>query len=566
MNADLAADIVPRGRVFSPQDIKPNAGKTNCVEDDTAALQYAVAMAVLHDGCVELGAGRYRITAPIGSLITVPISIIGAGPSNSIIYVDPVMVGDVISFRNTWYGAEQTTLYSGAVVPNGGSDPHTVAWGALTNKKSGVCLSNFSVIGDRRSVVNQNGIMFYDRNDAVKMLNVEVECIKGVGLGLSGFPSSASANSACMIRESAITDCQARWCGDALTGRPAVAMNCNSKTIAQAGGSAANLADDANNYNFVRGMKIVFSDGVSFQGNCYNLNDSLGSAEMHDNWIELIVDTQQAPEPAASYVDGGLATSPYCSITSGVLTITSGVTFTKLDGTGAGSLAVGTYLINPSVPSGTYISSIISSSGGGVGQYQLANKNADVSTLTVIAATLGSCRFTTPCVQLGGGHAFERYDITLNNSHIYGSNSVGIEVNQNPLNVNTAKMRQTKMALSCGEIDQALFLTTVNTLHVDFYARTAAATGVTALNITQTVTVDMQGLSTGQALNNIAGNKENLHVYPGGQKVVNGSDISAIMQASKWPNCSMILNNAGVYTRYLATPAGSWVAAGSAGI
>lgn len=542
--------------VFTPQMYKFDAGQTNGVGDDTAAISWAIAQAVACNGSVDLGYGVFRVTAPIGTLITAPISISGRGVSNTWIVLDKdLFSGDLISFSNTWFGSDTTKLYSGS---NGvGSDITVIGWAGISSRKSGVELSNFSVIGDRTTSQTQNGVMFYDRNDAVRMAGVEVQTIKGIGLGLSGFPSNPASNAACLMRESVIQNCQTRWCGDTLTARPSVVFNCNSKTLAQAGGSTTNIFDDTNNYNIIKGLKVIFPEGIGFQSNCHNLNVEYGANEMHDNVIDVLVDTMQYTNAAPNSIPGALVNSGYTSITNGVLTIASGASVTKMDGTSTGNIAVGTYMLNAQVPSGTYIESVLTGSGG-IGTYQLRNKNVDLSTFTVSSGSIGSCRFSIPAVQFGGGHAAEKVDVVINSSNVLGSNSVGVEFNQNPLSAAAPKTKMSQMNLSVGKIDFGVLLTSINSMAIRWGLRNPT-TPVTVLSITQSVTINLLGAIGGGEIA-IAGTKTNLHVYPDGQRVVYGTSIGSVMNAAKWPNCFMYLHNAGTLTRWVSDGT-SWVAA-----
>lgn len=522
LSMELFDHLNPSPLVFSPLQFNNQAGLTNGVNDDTVALQWAVSKAVACNGAVWLGSGKYRITAPIGTMITQPISIIGAGLSNCWIIVDKAMTGDVLSFSNTWYGSDVTLAAGGGTQP--GSVGSSTSWASILGRKSAVTLENFTITGDRTTTNPQNGIVFYDRNDAAKIRNVEVNFIKGLALCLSGIPSNPANNIATVAREMDVYAFQARWCGDKARHLPAVMLVCNSKT--------AISADDGNNYNFIRGMKIVFSDGVAFQDICFNTNDNQAS----HNDIEVIIDFPQGLSSAE-------VNSGFTSIANGVMTISAGASITR--NLVAGDwLEVGQYVNNAAVPPGTYISAILTGSGG-VGTYQLGNNTADVSGLTVVAGVLFSVRTNIPFMQIDGGHVGCEWKIALNGSNTLGTGGCGLEFNHNCLGATTPKTQQCTLDFSCGQMDTSIIFTVIHSLDVKWKVRNSV-TSITSLLITQSVTVNlMEELFSARIA--IGGVVDNLHVYPGGQSVVR-----ALPQANKYPNAFLVLNTAGVYTRHVS--------------
>lgn len=505
--------------VFRPQDYAPTAGRSDLVNDDTEALQWAINQAKTVSGTVDLGSGKYRVTANIGALITQKITVKGDGYGSCLIYIDPTMTGDLLSFSNTWYGSDAPIASGGT--PTAGNRVGDLAWQTWGAKKSGVSLYGFTVIGDRRTSATQNGIMFYDRNDDV-FHDVNYQFIKGTALCLSGIPSVPANNKASLMRESTIKG-HIRWCGDASTVRPAVVMNSSSKDV--------DTGDDANNYNDID-LKVVYSDGLAVQYNCYNLF----SNQMSNNRVKLIVDF-----PNKTYL--GSTNSGFNSITNGVWTVSAGVTQ-------IGTIAVNQFISNPNVPPGTYVSAILTGSGG-VGTYQLAHKNHDLSTLTVSSGTLAAVRYGVPAVQIGGGHVGEKWNFTLNASNALGTGSAGFEWNQNILGASQPKTQLCDLELSTGSIDIALLFVVINSMHVSWRIR-SSATGITALNISQSVTVNL-GEHLASAEIAIGGTITNLHVYPGNQLM-----FTALPTATKYPNAVINLNTTGVYTRHWSNGT-SWI-------
>lgn len=503
--------------VITPQHHNVFAGRTQDAAIDTAALQWAITQAIAAgNGTVYLGSGDYLVNDSIGELITSPISIIGDGQAQCRIVMDVGMSGDLLSFSNCWYGADETNLEGGGTGVGTGD---VESWPSRTSRVSGVVLRGFSVVGSRATVQTQNGIVFYDRNDAVTMRDVDIHCIKGYGLVLSGIPSSPGTNAASVMRESHIENVHLRWCGDHTTARPAVVFNSTDK--------GALSFDDACNYCEIVNMKNMFSDGVGFQTNCFNLNSNSHS----NNRIRVILDTPQN-------VSGASVSGSVASITNGVLTLGAG-TFT-------GTFGLGQYINNASVPIGTYISSQLTGSAGGAGTYQLANRTLDVSTLTVASGgNMSTLRSNIPCMQIGGGHASESWDVVLNASNTLGSGACGIEFNHNVDHASTAKTVSSTLEVTNGNMDTAIIFTIINSLAVRWKLR-GAVTAMTSLSITGSVTVDLlERAGTDPAIGGVV---TNLHVRPGGQDVISAADF-ATMPASKFPNCVIWENNAGALTQ-----------------
>jgi hypothetical protein len=505
-------------RVVTPQMYNIYAGRTDGVNDDSDAIIWAITQALaMGNGGVYLGSGVYRITKPLGGLITRALAIWGDGISNCWIVVDPAMSGDVLAFSNTWYGTDVVTMPDGST--STGHPVTAVTWPNNTARKSGVTLHGFSIIGDRRTSQTQNGIIFYDRNDTVKMSHVEVQCIKGIGLCLSGIPSNPASNAASVLRESEISSVQLRWCGDMATARPALVLNSTDK------GSAS--YDDACNYNRLRDIKVIFCEGTGFQTNTYNVNSNNSS----NNEIEITVDSPVMPPVAFARAANGAT-----SITNGVMTVAAG-------GLAEGQFAAAQYICNAAVPPGTYISSVLSEAGGG-GQYQLAHRTLDLSDFSKTSGELFDVRSQVPLIQIGGGHFGDRWRITINARNVLSSGCCGIEFNQNPLDVNGAKTGTCTLELSNGPLPLVMLFTVISSLHVDWTLRSVIATdpptpqtAIAALTINQSVTVNTYGEYIASRLSIGGGGTAltRLHVYPGGERIV-----ETLPPAIKYPNALLV--------------------------
>jgi hypothetical protein len=515
---ELFARLSPRPNVFSPLEFDPTAGQTDFVNDDTAALQWAIAKAVAApNGAVDLGAGSYRVTAALGTLITTPIAIYGDGPAQCWILMDQSLSGDLLSFSNCWYGADVTNAAGGGV--DAGSTGTSVGWPGKSSRKSGVVLRGFSVVGNRGNSATQNGIMFYDRNDAAQISDLDFHFIKGHALMLSGKASNRAANAAFLMRESSVKNVHVRWCGDRLTGRIPVTLDSQDK------GAVSN--DDNCNYNRIENLKIIFADGPAFSQTSHNVNNN---AAHHGNVIDLIVDFPQN-------VSSAEVNSTYSSISGGVLTVASGATVTR-------SLAVGQYLTNQAVPLGTYISAILTGSGG-VGTYQLANNTIDVSALAATSGDLFVLRPSMHFIHIGGGHVAEHWTVEGNASNTLGSGCGLIDFNHNALDAETAKTRQCKLYISIGSMDKGMVFTVINSLSVNMMERTSV-TSITALSVTQKVSVNI-GQELFDARLAIGGQREKIVVHCDGEQIV-----TSLPPAEKYPGATFLLESGGTWQRYVS--------------
>lgn len=556
-SAMIAADIEATGA------LDPVRGKTRFgivspymfgavgdgVADDSDALVNCVALAAATGIAIDLGSGRFRITKPIATLLSTPISIVGDGPRQCQIIVDRSMAGDVLSFRDTWYGAEMVeTNDAGATVT--GNPIVGFGWPSIAARVDGVVLRGFKIVGKRGTLNVQNGIMFYGRNDHVSIEHIDIHFIRGIGLGLSGFAVNLSVNAATLLRESNIIDVHVRWCGDSTTARPSVVMNSSSKRKTQSGWEF----DDANNYNRVA-IKVVFSDGLSFQCNDYSFNTN----HMANNRYEIIVDSQRGPLANPANISGGAIPAANWSVTNGVLNVSTGGSFVKNTGVGQGDLTVGTYVYSATIPPGTYVSQINSGPAtDGAGVYQLAHPLFDLSAYSVAqAGANGTLRLFTPCVEIGGGHGKEVWEIIDNGSNVLGSNSVGVAFNQMPLQLHTDAPKMgsgSTMRFAVGRRDIGMVFTSISQLDVEMPS-SQATVAITSSNVTGAVTVNTLHVANGKSGElQINGSMERIHVRPGMQQIISGTDITTVMTANKWPNCVMLLNNAGTLSRWASLP------------
>lgn len=113
--------------------------------------------------CVYVPAGIYLIkTAP--PMFKRAGCLIGDGPAQSIFKLDAQFQGDLFGWSEAW---------------------------AITN--SGPKVAEIGIHGSLETKLNQNGLMFYDRNDNVQINNVEVDDVTGHGLafGIRRFSSQA---------------------------------------------------------------------------------------------------------------------------------------------------------------------------------------------------------------------------------------------------------------------------------------------------------------------------------------------------------------------------------------
>jgi hypothetical protein len=206
------------------------AGQTILFGPDASAALAAVVtaanarMALGNFACVYIPTGGYLISSPPPAFTTgLPGCIIGEGPQKSIINLTPTFAGDLFAWSEAWVGAFHT----------GG--PH---------------VSNLRINGWLGAPAQQNALMFYDRNDYVSLINVDVWNMPGRALA-SGLVKVTPANA--YMRESHLQGL--RFFSDGAPGVPVVEFNTNS------GGPGG--ADDSTNEISVSQLDIFGANGPS---------------------------------------------------------------------------------------------------------------------------------------------------------------------------------------------------------------------------------------------------------------------------------------------------------------
>lgn len=217
-----AADII---------NVKEFGATGNGVTDDTTAftnwinfLQSVTAQPL--SGFMP--AGKYLITAPLPR-ITHPIGIYGAGVFRTWIVLDPGMAGDLFSFSECWRGA-------GTSWPNLGPTAITAT------STTGLTIRDFTVLGSRAAAAgSQNCFVFYNRNDDVRMDNVDCYYVNGRGI----YVGVRDGVSQAYMRESRFTNCKVMWCG-ATSTIPAVEFT----------SQATSAGSDGTNEIVIEGLEI----------------------------------------------------------------------------------------------------------------------------------------------------------------------------------------------------------------------------------------------------------------------------------------------------------------------
>lgn len=180
------------------------------IADDTAAFLACAADAVRDTAAsahvngrypvIYIPGGVYRLTQGLPTF-TAPVSIVGDGHMKTIVSVDPVLSGDVLSWSECWFKS------------NFGSTLVTLPI------STGVTVSGISLYGSRSSPNVQNGLAFYDRNDGVKLEDVECVCLTGRALSSGIIKNQVQA----YLRESRLRDLRFFSCGGASS--PVVEFN-----------------------------------------------------------------------------------------------------------------------------------------------------------------------------------------------------------------------------------------------------------------------------------------------------------------------------------------------------
>jgi hypothetical protein len=127
-------------------------------------------------------AGAYLINGPELPTMRTGGGIIGEGTGRTYFIFGSDYVGDLFSWSEAWWGANGIN-----VSPiNGPVD-------AVTLNAAGPKAIGFSVTGNRRAAGQQNALMFYDRNDAVLINDIDVLFTNGrcIGVGTTKFTTKA---------------------------------------------------------------------------------------------------------------------------------------------------------------------------------------------------------------------------------------------------------------------------------------------------------------------------------------------------------------------------------------
>lgn len=171
--------------------------------DDSSAIADAVTFATTMatsttPAVVYIPSGNYTVKAQTIPIISgVRVQIIGDGPYQSNIKIDPMYVGDVFSFQDSWLaGPQEGFNFNGPTV-------------ALTQDAVGSGIRDLGFTGDRTSTVQQNAIMFYDKTDFTLIQNVVGQYVNGYFIGAGILKDSTKA----YIRESWFVNLRCFSCG-----------------------------------------------------------------------------------------------------------------------------------------------------------------------------------------------------------------------------------------------------------------------------------------------------------------------------------------------------------------
>jgi hypothetical protein len=175
------------------------------VADDTAALNAAIAVcnARLPHGSIYAPRGLYKISAPPTRLLH-NTSIRGAGPSATYFVLTTAFTGDMFQWSEGWMGSDYNNFV-------------TITF----PQETGPSARNFSIVGNRGAAGQQNGLMFYDRNDLCLIENVDCFYLPGYALGIGFLRDSTQA----YMRESRVTNFRAWQCGRIAGPIPAMEIN-----------------------------------------------------------------------------------------------------------------------------------------------------------------------------------------------------------------------------------------------------------------------------------------------------------------------------------------------------
>ena len=186
----LAAD---RHNILDYAPIGTQVDRTGAV-DASPALTAAVNEANTktsrgEPACIYLPAGTYRIVSPPPAFERAGC-VIGDGPSQTILRIDPRFEGDLFAWSEAWVVTTPGPMVAGLTVQ-----------------------------GDKSATTIQNAFVFYDRNDEVYIENVDVKYLHGRAL-YSGVTKHADR---AYMRESHMRSL--RFFEDGTPGVPAVEFN-----------------------------------------------------------------------------------------------------------------------------------------------------------------------------------------------------------------------------------------------------------------------------------------------------------------------------------------------------
>jgi hypothetical protein len=143
--------------------------------------------------CLHFPAGGYLVGGPLPTFVKSGC-ITGEGIHKSYVIAAP-FAGDLFSYSGAWLGASW---------PLDGSIAN------FTTSQTGPIIKDISIIGDRTNPDNQNALMFYDRNDDIRMNSVQFSSFNGTCLGQGELKNYTEA----YLRESKFRDLKVWSCGN----------------------------------------------------------------------------------------------------------------------------------------------------------------------------------------------------------------------------------------------------------------------------------------------------------------------------------------------------------------
>lgn len=206
------------------------------VTDSTTAFQNWITALQTNRWTGYIPPGVYLISSPL-PLITVPIRIIGAGVYQSILLVATTFTGDLFSISETWNQQNYSTS-AGVTLP----------------QFSGTTFESFSIMGNVTATTQQNGFVFYDRNDKVLIQDVH-------GYNLTGNFISCAAHtkqqSVAFMRESYFHNIRANVCGGT-----------NSAAVLEINTIGTTVGQDGTNEIRIRNLNIYAPSGIGILVRC----------------------------------------------------------------------------------------------------------------------------------------------------------------------------------------------------------------------------------------------------------------------------------------------------------